>query len=358
MTRSFIPSPGLRALLAAASLVLLAGPAAAQPANATRSPAADSLRGQIQAHRAAIAAAAEVFLNPRNPADARLRAGESVAAFVEPAHVQAAAGLARDPREDPRLRALAHTRIRHAASRDSALALEAAAWVRSRETPRELRMAALATLESLLFSFTPQTFHETLLDALRAVVDDPDAGVRQRAFRILAAQGDAAARARLREGLRAPGAAALPPRESVRLLGLRLDPESLPVLHAVMLDPPDAATRVEAVRLLGGYAPSRETLVRILRDRNESLDARLAAMGALHANEPEAFPALALPVVADEGADDRLRVYAIHAVRYRRPPTLRLAADDFDAAVQRLNAQSSSPAVRRAASEYLRARTR
>jgi hypothetical protein len=272
--------------------------------------------------------------------------------------VTAAAQVARDPREAPHLRTLAHTRIRHAVWRDSALALEAAGWVRSRETPRELRLAALGTLESLLFSFAPHTFHDALMDALRAASGDPDAEIRRRTFSVLAAQGDAEARTRLRAGLRSPTAAPLPPRESVRLLGLRLDRESLPVLHAVMLAPPDPATRLEAVRLLGGYAPSRQALLGILHDRREGVEVRLAAMGALQANAPDSFPAWAVPVVEDEGADDRLRLYAIQAVGYRRPLTLRLAPDAFDAAVRRLSAGSGSAAVRRAAGEYVRRRGR
>jgi hypothetical protein len=348
---------GHRVAIVVAAL-LLASPCAAQRTQAApSSPAADSLRAAIAARRGEISRAAAIFLDPRRPVEERERAAESVTAFVEPAHVAGAAQVARDPRENPRLRALAHARIRHAVSRDSALALEAARWVRSRETPRELRLAALTSLESLLFSFTPHTFHETLLDAVRAVTEEDDGELRLRAFSILAAQGDAASLARLRQELRSTGASALPPRESVRLLGLRLEPESLPVLHAVMLDPPDAAARVEAVRLLGGYAPSRDALVRILRDPGENVEVRLAAMGALHANAPERFAAWALPVVADEGADDRLRVFAIQAVRYRRPAALRLASDDFDATVLRLHSESSSAAVRRAALDYVRHRT-
>ena len=77
------------------------------------------------------------------------------------------------------------------------------------------------------------------------------------ALTILAAEGDDAARRQLLDGLKSRPDALLPPDVSVRLLGLRPGPEMYPVLHQVMLSPPDESTRVECIRLLGGYEPSR-----------------------------------------------------------------------------------------------------
>jgi hypothetical protein len=139
----------------------------------------------------------------------------------------------------------------------------------------------------------------------------------------------------------------------VELLGLNLSDSTLLVLHQVMIEPPDTAARIAAIRFLGGYAPSRVLLVGYLQDRRETEPVRMAAMGALHAGAPGEFPGYALPIVEDEAASDMLRVYAIRAVQYRRPRARAgEGGDAFDQAVARLATGARSDTVRRAAADY------
>ncbi|HEX2205147.1 MAG TPA: hypothetical protein VHG91_17680 [Longimicrobium sp.] len=348
-------STGHGALRRLLPLLLLALPlaASAQP-GASR---ADTLRAQVAARREEVARASERFLDRDRPAAERVRAAEEAEAFLEPEHRAGAAAVARDEREEPRVRARALLGLLHVLGEDSALVSDVAAWVASRRTPPALRDAAMTAAENLMFSHAPRPSRRELVDALRETTADPDPALRERAFAVLALQDDEVARARLLEGLGAPRSAPLPPARIVELLGASLNEGSLPALHRAMLEPPDTATRTAALRLLGGYAPSRPYLVRYLQDPREPGAVRLAAMGALHAAAPDSFPGYALPVVEDEDADEPLRVYAIRAVQYRRPSAARAQdADAFDLAVRRLAAASRSGEVRRAAADYVRRR--
>jgi hypothetical protein len=331
-------------------LLAAAGAAHAQPH-------ADSLRRVVASRQQEAARAAEVFLDRGRSTSERLRAADAAEAFLAPEHSAGAAAVARDEREDPQVRARALLGIVHTLGEDPALIAEVSTWVASPRTPPVLREAAMQAAEILMFSPAPHS-DAPPVEALRALLADPDPGLRRRAFAVLAGHDDEQARGRLLEGLRGPAARApLPPATAVELLGIALNAASLPVLHQVMVEPPDTATRIAAIRILGSHAPSRPFLVRYLQDRREGEAVRLAAMGALHACAPREFPEYALPVVEDETAGDALRVYAIHAVQYRRPPARGGQPEDaFDAAVRRLATASSSAAVRGAATDYVRAR--
>jgi hypothetical protein len=221
----------------------------------------------------------------------------------------------------------------------------------------------MGVVETLMFgSAVSHAKHEDFLVVLRQVAQDPDSGLRARALALLAAEGDEPTRRRLLESLGHPDQAPLPPARIVQLLGLVLTDSVYPVLNALLLRSPDEATRLETIRLLGAYPPSRPLLVRYLQDGREPDAVRLTAMAALHAGVPQEFPRLALPVILDEGASDTLRTYGILATSLRRRAlrvdsvTVAGAVDSFDKAIHQLATESRSPAVRAAAAQYLQAR--
>lgn len=347
----------------AAGVVLLALGASGRARAQEPSPVRDSLRVQVAAREAEIAAAAAVFLDKQRPEAERAAAVARITAFVRPDDIRRAFALARDQEEPPQLRAFALPRVQHALAGDTGFAGAVLALVVSATTPGPIRDAAMEVLETLMFgSAARHARHDDFVAVLRLVTQDPDSNLRARAFALLVADGDEQTRRQLLESLRQPELVPLPPASIVRLLGLTLTDSVYPVLHAVLIQPPDAATRVEAIRLLGGYVPSRLLLTRYLQDAQEPDVVRLAAMATLHANAPGEFPGLALPVILDEQASDSLRLYGIQATRLRRR-TLgadSLAAfptgDSFDQAMLRLATESRSTAVRAAAASYLRAR--
>jgi hypothetical protein len=326
-----------------------------------QSPASrDSVLAEIEARQQQSAQAARVFADRSRPEQERAAAARGVDAFLSPEDVSAVSRVFLDRSESPLVRSLALSRIGHAIDRNPALLTEILSLAGSPQTPEVLRDQAAAALADLSFSsLSIRERSAEILPALRSLTRDPDEDLRRLAFGILAAHGDDFAQQRLIECLRSPGTSPLPPQECVRLLGLQLHGDAYPILHQILLRPPDEATRVEAIRLLGGYAESRQQLLGILNSRSESGAARMAALGTLHANDPEHFSAIALPVIRDESAAPELRIYGIQAVRHRRATAAReqrklAEAAAFDDAVREVARTSKSEAVRRAALEYLR----
>lgn len=325
------------------------------PARAQQPPDRGRIRAEVEAYRRQAEQAARVFLDASKPDDERAAAVTGVPTFVDKAHVEGALGVFRNDRESGRIRALALTRLPHAAVDQDALLTDLLKVAGNPSAPAALRQAALDVLQQMLFSsMAAHARHHEIMTVLRGVMRDPDPAIRESALSILAAHGDDEARRQLLEGLKSRPGAMLPPDASIRLLGLRPRDEIYPVLHQVMLSPPNEAVKVECIRLLGGYAPSRKAIVDFLRDANESTTVRHAALATLNANDAERIAAHALPVVTDERAPEALRVYGILAVQQRRTsPTLRLSgAADFDQAVRKLAADSPSRAVRDAARRY------
>jgi len=355
----------MRAMKSTALCLLLAAGAAVaqqQPASVMRqSPSSrEALRAAVAERQRAMAAAAAVFLDKTRSAETRAAAARSVPAFVDPQQVAAAGNVVLDANEPPELRALALSRIEHAVDQNPALITAVLQLAGTPSTPQPLRKEAVRVLADLSFSsVSMRSRSEEFRPTLRKMTSDPDVDVRRTAFSILAAHADDFAQQRLIECVRTPAAPPLPVDECVLLLGLQLHGDALPAIHQVLLHPPDEASRISAIRLLGGFPESRPQLLAILRDASQSDSARLAVLGTLLANTPEEFPALALPLVRDESASDALRVYAIQAVRQRRSALLQLqkgaAIAPFDQAMIELAASSKSELVRKAAQDYLRA---
>jgi hypothetical protein len=343
-------------LVAASAAAGLASPASAQGVDQ------DSLRraqlAQIDQHRALVAAGAAVFLDRALTPTERLAAVRGIAAFAESLHVAGAARIALDTAESLPIRVRALELVGHRMGTDTSFARAVLPFVADSTTALELRREAAT--QTAFATFGSSAFHamrERFLQALRNAAVDPDLEVRRAALRALAGQGDEAALRLLERGLVTPGDAGLPPSEAVHLLGLNDPTPFFAVLHGVMREPPDSATRLAAIRLLGGYEPSRADLVALLRDPQESPAARHAALGALAAGDPQGLAERVAPVVADEGAPLDLRLRAIKAVEIirtsRDPRVLGRVPDEFDRTLERLAERSSTLAVRDAARGYL-----
>jgi len=319
-------------------------------------------RAAIERDRVRVASAATIFLDRARPAVARLAAVRGIAAFAEQQHLDGAARVALDSSEPQTIRVRALQLAGHRAGVDTTFSRRLFALVSDSAASADLRLAAVTQLAFALFgSFSAHTQLDSFLAALRAAARDPDIRIRRTALRALAGQGDRPGLSLLQEGLVSPRAALLPPDEAVQLLGLKDPSPFYELLRQLVRQPSDSATRVAAIRLLGGDSTSRDALVQVLRDTREGLAARQAALGALAAGDPRGLPQHAVPVVADEAAPPDLRVLAIKAVEITRtsrdPRVFARAPDEFDRVVERLAERAPAGAVRDAARTYL-ARTR
>lgn len=358
----------MRAMKLNTLLLLLALPLAAQQQQ--QPSGRQALRAEIAEQQQRMRDAATVFLDRTRPVEERASAARRVQAFADPGQVAAAAAVVLDPAETPQIRALALSRIEHAVDRHPELVTGVLRLAATPTTPLELRRAAARVVAGLSFSsFTMVRRSEELLPALRSMTSDPELDLRLTAFGILATAGDDFALQRLLDCVRSPATAPLPVRDCIRLLGLQSHGDAYPLLHQILLQPPDEATRLQVIRLLGGYPESRPALLELLRDPGRSEEVRLAVLGTLYANDLAGFADAALPVVRDTSAPDALRIYGIQAVRQRRAALLHIGRKDAIAAFDRTVAElvraspsdaervqtSRSDAVRDAALAYLRA---
>lgn len=318
-----------------------------------------SYRAELEEYRRLVARGALVFLDSSRSISERLSAVQGVGAMVEVQQVARTKAMLFDMSESPRIRIRALLLVENAAYDDTAMVVNMLALLEDVGTPMQLRLTVGSVVQVLLMgSFTKHVLSEEMVATFRTLTRDQDDGLRSIAFAVLAGRADGPVLEQLAVGLRDPTSAPLSPAESVRLLGTWDPNPDYSLLHDIMLEPPDLETRLEAVRLLGGYAPSQQHIVRYLHDPNEREDIRLAAVGTLSANDPQNFARHVLPIVRDETERTSLRVYGIQAVMQRRSTRdfqTRVARvpDEFDMAVSRLARESQDGVVRQAAVRYM-----
>ncbi len=329
----------------------------AAPVSAQKAPEREAVRSQVDAYREKAKQAARIFLDASKSDDQRAAAVAGVTIFLEKEQVDGAIAVFRNEGESGRIRALALSRIPHARAQNDQILTDVLKVIRNSAAPLNLRQTSMRVLQEMLFSsMSAHLRHDEVFAMLRELTRDQNLSMREAAFQILAAHGDEATQAQLLDGLKSKKGALLPPDESVRLLGLHARSEMYPVFHQLLVSPPDEKTKVECVRLLGGYEPSRKIIIGFLQNPNESTAVRQAALATLNANDAEHLAEHALPVIIDERTSDTLRVYGILAVQQRRVSQKMLlsGAGEFDRAVQKLAEDSPSKEVTEAARRYLR----
>jgi hypothetical protein len=190
---------------------------------------------------------------------------------------------------------------------------------RDPHAPRELRLEALSVLEQSGFlAVGGAAMRPEYLNALRGVVDDddPDPEVRRRTLGVLAKQKDEYAERRLMEGLQDPSRALLDPAKAIQYLGYDVHAEYFPLLRQIVANPPDPASRKEAVRLLSADPASHDLLLQMLNDKSELRDIRnLSALG-LQSIAPDEFEQRARAIVLDDDDYDDIRSTAATALAH------------------------------------------
>jgi uncharacterized protein (UPF0147 family) len=183
--------------------------------------------------------------------------------------------------------------------------------------PGELRRAALRVLQQAAFTSSLfQSKRPEFLDVLRQIVDDPDPEIRVRVIEELAKEKDDYVQQRLIEGLNDKKKALVPPEKAIQFLGYDIHSEYFPILKDVVADPPNQAAKVEAVRLLGADAGSKDLLTEIVQDKSEKSEVRQVGAAALQALAPEEFEAHAKQIVMDDSDFNEIKSVVINAVTH------------------------------------------
>jgi hypothetical protein len=268
--------------------------------------------------------------------------------------VEEAMAVVRDRNEDPELRAVTlHAIAIEVGGRedliDSVLAL-----LRDTAEPAVLRLEALRILQTLNFS-SPifSTKRAEYMALLRELINAEDLTLRQRVLEILAQEMDEYAQRRLLEGLEDPSKALLPPEKAIQLLGYDVHAEHFPILRQMVMKPPSAAAKQEAIRLLAADPASQDLLAGILHDKKQSQATRRASALALQALSPQAFQEHARRIVLDEDENSDLRATSISALAHTMGQEALSQDTELTEKVERLQKHSSSKEVKRSAASYM-----
>jgi hypothetical protein len=226
--------------------------------------------------------------------------------------------------------------------------------LRDAARPADVRMAVLDVLQQISFRMAAfPAKRPDYLAALRSIIDDPDAQLRQRAIGILAREKDEYVQRRLIDGLEGRSEALVPTEKAIQYLGYDIHAEYFPLLRRIVEHPPTPAARTEAVRLLAADPSSTDLLLTILSDKGEDRDVRRISAIGLQSAAPGQFEEQARRIVLDDDEDDQLQAMSITALTHFANPEALSRDDELTGRIQQLGTESPSQEVKQATASFL-----
>jgi hypothetical protein len=224
----------------------------------------------------------------------------------------------------------------------------------NKQEPIEVRLAALESLQAASFSVdTFASWRGDYIAALRKLVDDPDAEMRQRVLGLLAREKDGFAQKKLLEGLRNPDKALVPPEKALQLLSYDVHAEAYSAARAIVSTPPSDIARREALRLLAADATAAPLFEKLLRDKDELSEIRQISASALHAINPEKLQEHAREILLDASDFDDIKAASLTALTQFASEASVGKDDALLSSVGRLTAEASGR-VQEGARQFLR----
>ncbi|MEA2704902.1 MAG: hypothetical protein QOD63_2847 [Actinomycetota bacterium] len=226
--------------------------------------------------------------------------------------------------------------------------------LRDKAVPADQRLAVLGLLQEISFRFVLfPAKRPDYLEALRSIIDDPDAQLRRRAIGILAREKDEYVQRRLVAGLKGESKALVPAAKAIQFLGYDVHADYFPLLKTIVADPPSRTAKKEALRLLAADPSSSDLLLGVLRDENESPDVRKVSALALQSVAPEQLEAEARRILLDDDEDDGLRTMSLNTLTYFANPAAMSQDDELARGVERLRAGSTSKQLKQATTAFI-----
>ncbi|AKF04036.1 hypothetical protein [Sandaracinus amylolyticus] len=292
------------------------------------------------------------FFDATLPEATRLESAPSTGTFAGDDEIARAIALFRDGTASPLLRAAALNGLSTRLLRDDALLREILGVLEDTSAPSQLRHAALFAMQSLHFgSSVLAAVRPRYKNALRGLLDDADALLRQFAAEYLALDKDEYVQRRLLDGLREPGRAIVAPELAIQYLANDLHSDVVPLLREIAMRPPSAAAKKEALRNLAIDPESKALLAERVRDDAEDPEIRHVCAVALFQLDPALAAQLAKEIVVNDAADDELRAALLNTLEHLCPPD---ASEDgeFRARVAAIAGASTSAPLQRMARGY------
>jgi hypothetical protein len=299
-----------------------------------------------------------VFSDRSKPAEERRIALNKVV-LREHDEVTEALDVIHNTEEDAELRASALLAIDIEVGKRPDLIEMVIGLLRDSAGPEVLRLAALRVLQQI--SFSGSAFYQKrpeVFDALRAVIDDQDASLRQEALEILAQNYDEYAQRRLLAGLEDSRQALVSPEKAIQLLGYDIHAEHYPILRDTVQNPPSPEAKEEAVRLLATDPASKGLLTALLKDKDERQAVRNVSAAALQSLDPEGFQRQAKEILYDTEEYNELRATAINALTLFADQEALDEDPELTGRIEQLREEAPSKEVERTANRFLRRRRR
>jgi hypothetical protein len=285
------------------------------------------------------------------------RASRDRAATVAPSDEEdltAAADVLRDPDADPALRSAALQVISVNIDERPELFDTLLELLRDASRPVDHRLAILNALQEIAFRMVAfPAKRPDYLDALRELVDEPNADLRRRAIGILAREKDEYVQRRLLDGLERRSKALVPPAKAIQFLGYDVHAEHFPLLKRIVENPPNRAAKMEALRILASDPSSTDLLLKVLKDKSENSEVRRISAVALQSVAPDQSEQQARRIVLDDEEDDQLRALSLNTLSLFANPATLSRDNELNRCVDRLRAESRSRDVKRASAGYI-----
>jgi hypothetical protein len=156
----------------------------------------------------------------------------------------------------------------------------------------------------------PAEIRQRIQATWRKLLDDPRDRVRLSAYRVLAANHDPVAIARLSDPLRAQEPVPIPLHEAIELLDIDGSINHIGALRPY-LESSDPAVQARAARALAVDPDSRPRIAALATDRRAPKEVRLHALRAL-AREDQRYGSYAIPLLESAREDGDIRYAAMH----------------------------------------------
>lgn len=183
--------------------------------------------------------------------------------------------------------------------------------------PISVRLAALQAIQAASFAVVQfESCRGDYLAALRSVAADSDPELRQRVLGLLAREKDGFVQELLLKGLQDPERALVPPEKALQLLSYDIHSDAYPVARNIVRNPPNDAAREEALRLLAADSASKLLFEEVLRDKEETKEARQIAASALQTIAPNEFQTYAKQILLDSKDYDDIQATSLTALTH------------------------------------------
>ncbi|MDT4968647.1 MAG: hypothetical protein QOJ64_3384 [Acidobacteriota bacterium] len=228
---------------------------------------------------------------------------------------KAAYSIATSPKKTVRERVAAMSLVPMSATESEEKPQAVLNVVRNTGEPLKVRLAALQSLAAASFSAEGfDSWRGDYIATLRAVAEDPELELRQRALGLLAREQDGFAQKKLLEGLQQPEKALLPPEKALQLLSYDVHAEAYAVARDIVEKPPNPDAKVEALRLLAADAKAAPLFEKLLRDKAETREVRQISASALQTLKPEKLQEHAREMLLDKSEFDDIQATSLTAI--------------------------------------------